>query len=145
MRAAEQLTFPRAAPFAFALTLTGLAACGGEQPAPQAPPTPPSAAPPVGTASPPPSAAIETGKDCAKAEGRCGGGTCDVTVKNDCDQAVRCELQVAATCVTQDGTAAADAGDRATVAAHETGSIAAQATCTGGSVVHTEVGKLTCR
>jgi hypothetical protein len=92
----------------------------------------------------PASAPIDTGKDCAHATGKCGGGTCNVTIKNDCDQPVHCELQVSATCQSQNGTDSANGGDRTTIAAHETGDLGAQASCSG-PVVHTEAEKLVCK
>lgn len=129
--------------FAF---FVGLAACGGGTPAPQGPassPAPP--APPVPVADVPQSAPVDSGMDCAHATGKCGGGTCALTIKNDCDQPVHCELQVAATCETQNGTVAANGGDRTTIAPHESGDLGAQASCSGGPIVHTEVQKLACK
>jgi hypothetical protein len=133
-------------PHAVVPFLVALAACGGGTPAPQAPaPSGEPAPQTVPVADVPQSAPIDSGKDCAHATGKCGGGTCALTIKNDCDQPVHCNLQVAATCETQNGTVAADAGDRTTIAAHESGDLGAQATCAGGPVVHTEVQKLLCQ
>jgi hypothetical protein len=92
----------------------------------------------------PASSAFDSGKDCAHATGKCGGGTCDLTIKNDCDQPVRCELQVSATCQSQSGTVGANGGDKTTIGPHETGDLGAQATC-AGPVVHTEVEKFVCK
>lgn len=131
--------------FALALALA-LVACGGAAPAPQAPASSAGpSSPPAPVADVPESAPVDSGKDCAHATGKCGGGTCALTIKNDCDQPVHCDLQVSATCETQNGTVAADGADRATIAAHESGDLGAQATCAGGPVVHTEVQKLVCK
>ena len=128
---------------AFALAL---GACGGGTPAPQAPaPSAQPSAPPTPVADVPESAPVDSGKDCAHATGKCGGGTCALTINNDCDGPVHCDLQVAATCETQNGTVAANGGDRATIAAHESGDLGAQAACAGGPIVHTEVQKLVCK
>ncbi len=124
----------------------GVAACGGGTPAPQAPaPSAEPAAPPTPVADVPQSARVDSGKDCAHATGKCGGGTCALTIKNDCDQPVHCDLQVAATCETQNGTVAANGGDRTTIAPHESGDLGAQASCSGGPIVHTEVQTLVCK
>jgi hypothetical protein len=88
---------------------------------------------------------VDSGKDCAKAEGRCGGGVCNAKVKNDCDAAVRCDLAMSATCDNPQGNSAASGGDHATIAAHESGEIDAQVTCTSGPIVHTEIVKLACK
>jgi hypothetical protein len=131
---------------AVVLVIFALAACGGGTPAPQGPA--PSAQPPAAptpVADVPESAPIDSGKDCAHATGKCGGGTCAVTIKNDCDQPIRCDLQMTATCETQNGTVAADGADRATIGAHESSDLGAQATCAGGPIVHTEVQKLACK
>ena len=127
--------------FLFSLAL---AACGGGTPAPQAPSPSAEPATPVPAAGAPQEGPIDSGKDCAHATGKCGGGTCALTIRNDCDQPVHCELQVSATCQSQNGTDAANGGDRTTIAAHESGDLGAQAT-RSGPVVHTEVEKLVCK
>jgi|HubBroStandDraft_4_1064222.scaffolds.fasta_scaffold149391_2 hypothetical protein len=116
-------------------------ACGG------APPPPPSSppAPVEPTASIPQNEPVESGRDCVKAEGKCGGGVCNVSVKNDCNDAVHCELAITARCEAQGGTSDASGGDRVTVAAHSTGEVDAQVGCSGGQIVRTEVQKLACK
>ncbi len=118
-----------------------LLACGG------APPPPASSRPPAAepTASIPQNEPVESGKDCVRAEGKCGGGVCNVSVKNDCNDVVRCELAITARCDAQGGTSDASGGDRVTVAAHGTGEVDAQVGCSGGQIVRTEVQKLTCK
>jgi hypothetical protein len=119
-----------------------LAGCGGATPAAQAP------APVVDSnpAAPvPQNAPVDAGKDCVKAEGKCGGGVCAVTVKNDCGDPVRCELVIAVTCDSQGGTSAANGDDHVTVASHATGEVDAQAGCSGGQILRTEVQKLACK
>jgi hypothetical protein len=93
----------------------------------------------------PASAPVDTGKDCASATARCGGGACDVTVKNACDQAVRCVVDIAVTCATQTGSVSVAGKDRATIGARETGDVGAQVTCPDGTVTHTEVTNLSCK
>jgi hypothetical protein len=88
---------------------------------------------------------VESGKDCVKAQGKCGGGVCNVSVKNDCDEPVHCELAISARCDTQGGTSDASGGDRVTVAAHATGEVDAQVGCSGGQIVRTQVQKLACK
>ena len=83
--------------------------------------------------------------DCAKAEGQCGGGGCNVTIKNGCDAAVRCGLEVSAQCESQGGTSEAGGKERTTIPAGASGGLGAQATCSGGRVLHTEVRKLVCQ
>jgi hypothetical protein len=118
-----------------------LFACGG------APPPPPVSAPPPvePTAALPQNEPVESGKDCVKAQGKCGGGVCNVSVKNDCNEAVHCELAISARCDSQGGTSDAGGGERVTVAAHATGEGDAQVGCSGGQIVRTEVQKLTCK
>src|SRR5579863_2883173 len=128
----------------FGLATVLVAGCGGAPPAPAA--SPPAAGEPTAEApsGPPAAEAVDTGKDCAKAEGQCGGGSCNVTIKNGCDASVRCELEVSAQCESQGGTSEAGGKERDTIAAGASGGIGAQASCSGGRVVHTEVRKLVC-
>jgi hypothetical protein len=128
---------------AFALFLPSLmlAACGGSQPVVR-PPAEPEPLPPSAT---PQAQAVDSGKECAKAEARCGSGICNVTVKNDCDARVHCELTVTATCDTAGAATEVYGGDRASIDAHASGEVDAQATCSTGQTLHTEVRKLTCR
>jgi len=121
--------------------LIALAACGGAATQAPAPPSP-AAAPAEAL---PEFAAIDSGKSCAKAEARCGGGACSVKLKNDCDAPVRCHLSITTTCDTQGGTSAANGEDHATIAAHEAGVLDAQAGCSSGPTVRTEVDKLSCK
>jgi len=126
-------------------SLVLLAACGGTTPAPSAPP-PATESPPASTPQIPDWSALESGKACAKAQSRCGGGVCDVRVKNDCDAPVHCDLAISATCQGgEGGGSVASGGDRGTIGAHESGEIDAQASCTSGPIVHTEVQQLLCR
>jgi hypothetical protein len=127
-----------------AMAFPFLCGCGGAQAAPKPPPSTPSAVDSAATAAPS-TQPVETGKDCATAEGKCGGGVCDVTVKNGCSQAIRCELEVAATCESQSGTAESGGRERDTFAAGASGDLGAKATCADGRVVRTEVRQLSCK
>jgi hypothetical protein len=119
-------------------------ACGASKPPPPGAPTAPAAVDNA-PSGPPATQAVETGKDCATAQGQCGGGICNVTVKNACNTAVRCELEVAATCESQSGTAESGGRERDTFAAGTSGDLGARATCADGRVVRTEVRSLTCK
>jgi hypothetical protein len=127
------------------LAATVLCHCAGQQPAAQAPAGPAEAAPPNAASSSPQWEPVDTEKDCAKAQAKCGGGVCDAKVKNDCDAPVRCSLDVVATCSTSGGDSTANGSEHATINAHSSGEVGAQATCGGGDVVHTAIQKLSCR
>jgi hypothetical protein len=120
-----------------------LTSCGGSRPPAQPPPaadeTP---APQPSAPSPVP---VDTGKDCAKATARCGGGACDVTVTNDCDQPVRCAFQLSATCETQSGTVTVNGGDKGLVGPHSKSDLGAETSCPSGAPRQTEVTTLTCK
>jgi len=88
---------------------------------------------------------VDTGKDCAKATARCGGGACDVTVTNDCADPVRCTFELTASCETQTGAISVNGGDRGLVGAHSASDLAAQTSCPEGPASHTEVSKLVCK
>jgi hypothetical protein len=135
--------FHRAIVLAAAVALQANA-CAGERPAAQpAPPVVDSA--PAAAPAAPATVPVETGKDCAKATAQCGGGACDVTVKNDCDQAVRCAFELTAICETQSGTVTVTGADRGLVGARSTSDLAAQTSCPAGPARHTEVSKLDCK
>jgi hypothetical protein len=124
--------------------IAGLCDCGGARPA-----TPPAAAPadtaPSAATSTPQWEAVDTEKDCAKAQAQCGGGVCDAKIKNDCDAPVRCSLDISVTCSTQGGDSTANGSSHATINAHDSSELGAQATCGGGDAVHTAIEKLSCR
>jgi hypothetical protein len=88
---------------------------------------------------------METGMACATAQGRCGGGVCNVSIKNGCEATVRCELEISAQCETQSGTAEAGGKERDSFAAGTSGDLGARATCADGRVTRTEVRKLLCK
>lgn len=119
------------------------AACGGAAP-PPAEAAPATSLAPVSD-TPPASAPVDTGKACATAQGRCGGGACSVTIKNGCDSSVRCELDVLAQCEAQSGSAEATGKGRDSFAPGASGDLGANATCADGRVTRTEVSKLVCR
>jgi hypothetical protein len=129
---------------AMCVALAGLFDCAAQEPA--AKPAAPTSHEAPNSASPTPQwEAVETQKDCAKAEAQCGGGVCDAKVKNDCDAPIRCSLEIMATCSTSGGDSTANGSDHATINAHSSGDVGAQATCGGGDVVHTAIQKLSCR
>jgi hypothetical protein len=125
------------------------ASCGG------APPPPPLADPAPGpvedddaaeAAEPaaPVKEPVSAGKDCVKAEAECGGGVCLVTLKNGCEQPVTCDLFVTAICQAKTDRVEARARKRDTFAAKTDGPMSAEAKCSDGNVIHTEVQELRC-
>ena len=125
--------------------VAGLCHCGGARPAapPAAAPADPSAA--NAASSTPQWEPVETEKDCAKAQAQCGGAVCDAKINNDCDAPVRCSLDISVTCSTQGGDSTANGSSHATINAHDTSELGAQATCGGGDAIHTAIDKLRCQ
>jgi len=122
-----------------------LTACGGSAPPPQPAPSASPSPPTDSQSALPAEEAADTGSACAGAKASCGGGICNVKIKNACDQPVRCELAITATCDSQTGSMQANGADHGTFAAGGSGELAAQATCSGSRVVHTEIKKLSCK
>ncbi len=65
---------------AVVLSVLALIACGGGTPAPQAPTPSAEPATPAPAEGVPQAGPIDSGKDCAHATGKCGGGTCALTI-----------------------------------------------------------------
>jgi hypothetical protein len=128
----------------FAIAIALLAGCAAPPPPPKPPaPPPPPAAPPE--PAPPTKEPVATGKDCATAEAECAGGVCAVEIKNGCDQPITCDLFLTATCQAQTEMVEARARKRDTFAAKTDGQLSAEAKCTEGDVIHTEVKELACK
>jgi hypothetical protein len=123
--------------------IVGLCHCGGVRPAAQ-PTGAPADTAPSAASSTPQWEAVDTEKDCAKAQAQCGGGVCDAKIKNDCDAPVRCSLDVTVTCSAVGGESIANGSNHATINAHDSSELGAQATCGSGDAVHTAIEKLRC-
>lgn len=120
-----------------------LAACSPPPPEAPAPPPPePEIEIPDG---PPPPEAVETGKDCAKAEAVCEGGVCTATIRNECEEPVTCELEVLAICRGETDTGEARGKARDTIAAGQEYDMQAGADCQDKMVTATTVESLSCR
>jgi hypothetical protein len=127
------------------VAIAGPLHCAGQRPAAQPAAIPAETNAPNSASSSPQWAPVETERDCAKAQAQCGGGVCDAKVKNDCDAPIRCALEITVTCSSLGGGSTANGSEHATIGAHDTGDIGAQATCGGGDVLRTEIQKLTCK
>ena len=90
------------------------------------------------------SEAMETGKDCAKAEVLCEGGVCTASIKNDCEAPVTCELDILAICQGETDTGEARGKGRDTIAPGVAFNLQAGADCHGDAVLATQVDTLTC-
>jgi hypothetical protein len=117
-----------------------------------APPPPPPAAPlPDPTAMAPrvephmSKDPVSLGKPCATGEAVCGGGVCDLTVKNDCDAALTCDVFVSSSCRTSTEIGEARGRKRGTFAAKEVGKLNVPALCPDGNVVRTAVAEVKCQ
>ncbi len=117
-----------------------------------APPPPPPAPPapdPLSPAAPKPlrmsTEPLQLGKPCATGESVCGGGVCDLKVKNDCDAPLTCDVVVTTSCTTSAGVAEATGRKRTTFAAKEEGKLNIGALCPEGSAMRTAVTDLKCK
>jgi hypothetical protein len=125
------------------LAAAWLTACSPPPPEAPAPPAPePALEIPDG---PPPPEAVETGKDCVKAEAVCEGGVCTATVQNQCEEPVTCELEVLAICRGETDTGDARGKARDTIAAGQEYEMQAGADCQEKEVTATTVELLVCR
>jgi hypothetical protein len=118
-------------------------ACGGQQAAPAtAPEQGPAAKPgePLMTKAP-----LESPKPCLKGESSCGGGVCDLSVKNDCDGPLTCDVAIKSSCKTNTGFGEASGRKRATFAAKAADKLNIAAMCTEGDVVRTQVSEIKCQ
>lgn len=119
------------------------------------PPPPPADQPPAATSEPAATAApeeqeipveaVQTGKDCTKAEAQCGGGVCVVTVDNTCAEPVTCGLGILTVCQGQTDLMQVKGKTRDTIAAQKKSKLSISANCTEGRVVSTKVDSLECK
>jgi hypothetical protein len=119
--------------------------CGGSQ-------APPNAAP--ATAAPAEAkpaelvmvkAPLKSPKPCLKGESSCGGGVCDLVVKNDCDTPVTCDVVITSACRNATGFGEARGRKRATFAAKADDKMNIAAQCTEGDVARTQVEDVKCQ
>jgi hypothetical protein len=87
---------------------------------------------------------VEAGLNCVKAEAECGGGVCLVTMKNGCEVPITCDLAVTAVCQAKTDRVEARARKRDTFAPKTDGAMSAEARCSEGDVIHTELQALRC-
>ena len=83
--------------------------------------------------------------ECAKPEAECAGGSCNVTIKNACEQPITCDLFMVASCKSGSTMVEAKARKRETFAAKTDGEMSLAANCAEGEVVHTEAKELQCQ
>jgi hypothetical protein len=88
---------------------------------------------------------LEAPKPCLKGEAACGGGVCDLTVKNDCDAPLTCDVVIVSSCKTNTGFGEARGRKRATFAAKAPDKLNIGALCTEGDVMRTQVSEIKCQ
>ncbi len=125
-----------------------LAACAPAKPNPEPSPQPTLApqpeidTPPEGLGGP---EKVDTGKDCASAEGTCNNGVCTVKVTNQCKDPVTCEFSILAMCRGETDAGEARGKGRGTVPAGGDGELEAGADCEGKSVTGTTIEGMSCK
>jgi hypothetical protein len=117
-----------------------------------APPPPPAGKPePAEKPAAPPSLrmekeALQLGKACATGQSVCGGGVCDLTVKNDCEAPLTCDVFVSSSCRTTSGTGEGRGRKRGTFPAKAEEKLNVPALCPeGGEALRTTVTDLKCQ
>jgi len=114
-------------------------ACAAESPKPAANVEPAKPAEVVMTKAP-----LKSPKPCLTGETSCGGGVCDLVVKNACEGPVTCDVFVASSCKTNTGFGQAGGKKRVTFAAKTDEKVNLSAFCTEGDVVRTELTEIRC-
>lgn len=132
--------------FGALVSLVGAAGCSSAEPPPPKDPGPIVAetAKPVAPAEIP-SDPVDLGSDCAKAEARCGGGVCELSMENGCDKPLTCEFAMLTVCQAQTDLVQAKAKRRDTFAAKTKDKVSFAADCAQGQVVSTKVEKASCK
>jgi hypothetical protein len=92
-----------------------------------------------------PKEAIESGKDCAKAEAQCGGGVCALSLDNTCAAAVTCDIHILTVCQAQTDIVQAKARKRETFAAGKKDRVSIAADCAENRIISTKVQTLSCK
>ncbi|MBL9024456.1 MAG: hypothetical protein JNL21_19830 [Myxococcales bacterium] len=124
-----------------------LVACAsGAAPAEEAQASASAVAPPP---EPPPEPAgpepVETGQACATATKECGGGSCTIKLKNDCEAPLTCDAFALLRCRTPTELVEAKGRERKTFPAKTTDDLIVTASCTEGDPVQTELTDLKCK
>jgi hypothetical protein len=120
-----------------------LAACAAEPPPKPAANADPIAAKPAELVMA--KAPLKTPKPCLTGESSCGGGVCDLVVKNGCDGPLTCDVSITSACKTNTGFGQASGRKRATFAAKADDKMNLAAYCVDGDVVRTEVADIKCQ
>jgi hypothetical protein len=90
--------------------------------------------------------ALQLGKSCATGQSTCGGGVCDLVVKNDCDAPITCDVFVASSCRNVTTTGEARGRKRGTFPAKAEEKLNVAALCPeGGEAVRTAVSEMKCQ
>ncbi len=89
---------------------------------------------------------VDTGRDCATAQTRCGGGRCVAEIDNRCKLPITCKLHIESLCQTSNGeTGPASASTKeVTTLGSQTRSIEAETSCGQGTPVTTRIEGLEC-
>lgn len=115
-------------------------------PPPVVAPEPSAAAPVVETPPlPPEPEPVETGQACAKATVLCGGGACELKLKNECDAPLTCDAFMLVRCKAANDFIEASGRGRETFPAKTEGQVTVDANCTMGTIVQTSFSELKCK
>jgi hypothetical protein len=132
----------------FLLVASGTGACAPstpttvETPEASASAVAPEPEPPSEPAPPEP---VETGHACATATSECGGGSCTVKLKNDCEAPLTCDAFMMLRCRTPTELVEAKGRERQTFPAKTPGELSVSTTCTMGDPVQTTFTELKCK
>jgi hypothetical protein len=90
--------------------------------------------------------ALKLGKPCATGQSTCGGGVCDLVVKNDCEVPLTCDVFVVSSCRTMNETGEGRGRKRGTFPAKAEEKLNVPALCPeGGEAVRTSVSDIKCQ
>ncbi len=97
-------------------------------------------------ASAPLAEAMDTGRECATAQTRCGGGRCIAEIDNHCKLPITCKLHIESLCQTANGeTGPANASTKeVTTLGSRTRTLEAETSCGQGTPVTTRIEGLEC-
>jgi hypothetical protein len=94
---------------------------------------------------PPPPEPVETGHACATATSECGGGSCTIKMKNDCEAPLTCDAFMMLRCRTPTELVEAKGRERQTFPAKSTDDLIVSANCTMGDPVQTSFTEMKCK
>ncbi len=114
---------------------------GGAEPTASASVAPEPEPPP----GPAPDEPVETGHACATATAACGGGSCTLKLKNDCEAPLTCAASMLLRCRTPTELVEAKGRERQTFPAKGAGEVVISANCTMGDPVQTSFTELKCQ